>query len=181
MPALALFFGSAAQAHGIAGSGLLHPLTGLDHLLAMVAVGAWSAQLGGRALYAVPLAFMAAMLAGGLIGFGQVPLPLSEPGIALSVLLLGLAIGFERRAALLIASAGVAIFGICHGHAHGLELPVAQDRWDYAGGFMLTTGSLHLIGACGAQLVLRHAHGGRWLRAAGLATAGVGGVLLCAV
>ena len=113
----------SSHAHAISGSGLLHPLNGIDHLIAMIAVGAYSVQLGGRAIYMVPLSFLAAMLVGGIIGFEKYILYYTELGIALSVALLGIAIGLKERLSIWLAVIGVGLFGICHGYAHGEELP----------------------------------------------------------
>src|SRR5215210_7377815 len=155
---------TSPPAHGFGGSGWLHPLTGSDHMLAMLAVGAWSAQLGKHALFDVPAAFVAAMVFGGTLGFEHVVLPGLELGIALSVVLLGSAIALERRTPLLLAAIGVGLFGMCHGYAHGYDIPSLESTWVYASGFIVTTASLHLIGAVGGMLILERAHGNRWLR-----------------
>jgi len=167
-----------AQAHAGSSQGWLHPLTGIDHLLAMVAVGAWSAQIGGRAIWLVPSAFVLCMLLGGLAGFNQVDLPGVETGIAVSVLLLGLAIGTASVVPTLIAAATVGMFGVFHGYAHGYEMPVMDDKLDYVGGFLLTTAALHLVGAVGAVYLLKRERGGPYLRRAGLACAACGVFLI---
>lgn len=167
-----------AQAHAGSSQGWLHPLTGLDHLLAMVAVGAWSAQIGGRAIWLVPSAFVLCMLAGGLAGFHQFDIPGVESGIAASVLLLGLAIGTASIVPTWIAAATVGIFGVCHGYAHGYEMPVMDDKASYVCGFLLTTAALHLAGAVGALLLLKRERGGRYLKRAGLVCAACGVVLV---
>src|SRR5579863_6979611 len=130
------FVGSAA-AHPIdAGAGLAagfaHPLSGLDHVLAMVAVGLWAAQLGGRALWLVPSAFVAMMLAGGALGAAGVGVPAVEIGVAGSVLLLGLLIAFGVRAPLGVSMALVGGFAILHGHAHGSAMPAGAGALDAA-------------------------------------------------
>lgn len=171
----ALLTHSSSHAHLLSGSGLLHPLTGIDHLLAMIAVGAYSVQLGGRAIYTVPLSFLAAMLVGGIIGFAQYILYYTELSISLSVVLLGVAIGLQERISLALAVLGVGIFGICHGYAHGEELPLAEDQFSYAAGFMFTTACLHLTGAFGADFILKRvAKGHRVLQGLGFATALIG-------
>jgi urease accessory protein len=171
----ALLAQSSSHAHWVSGSGLLHPLTGIDHLLAMIAVGAYSVQLGGRAIYTVPLSFLAAMLVGGIIGFAQYILYYSELGIALSVVLLGVAIGLQERISLLLAVLGVGLFGICHGYAHGEELPFAENQFSYTAGFMFTTACLHLTGAFGADFILKRvAKGHRVLQGLGFATVLIG-------
>ena len=173
--AIASLFHFNSQAHIVSGSGLLHPLNGIDHLIAMIAVGAYSVQLGGRAIYVVPLSFLAAMLVGGIIGFEQYILYYTELGIALSVALLGIAIGLKERLSLLLAMIGVGLFGICHGYAHGEELPFAENQFSYAAGFMFTTACLHLIGAFGADLIQKRINNGdRILQGLGFISAFVG-------
>jgi urease accessory protein len=143
---------SPAQAHllgehgGGFGAGLAHPFSGLDHLLAMIAVGFWAVQLGGRAVWLLPLAFPAAMGVGALLGWQGVPLPGVELGIACSVIALGLLVAIGVRLPL-VASAGlVALFAVLHGHSHGTELPAEASPLLYAAGFMAATLILHLIG-----------------------------------
>ena len=177
--AIASLFHFNSQAHIVSGSGLLHPLNGIDHLIAMIAVGAYSVQLGVRAIYLVPLSFLAAMLVGGIIGFEQYILYYTELGIALSVALLGIAIGLKERLSLLLAMIGVGLFGICHGYAHGEELPFAEYQFSYAAGFMFTTACLHLIGAFGADLIQKRINNGdRVLQGLGFISACVGVVLI---
>ena len=162
-------------AHIVSGSGLLHPISGIDHLLAMVAVGAYSVQLGGRAVYIVPMSFLIAMFVGGIVGFEQYILYYTELGIALSVVLLGVAIGLRERLSILLAVIGVGIFGVCHGYAHGEELPFAENQYNYAAGFMFTTACLHLIGAFGADIIQKRFNkGDKVLQGLGFATALVG-------
>jgi urease accessory protein len=176
--AVDLLASKSPPAHGFVGSGWLHPLTGIDHMLAMIAVGAWSAQLGKRAVFYVPAAFVAAMLFGGVLGFERFALAGNELGIALSVVMLGSAIALERRIPLFLAAIGVGLFGISHGYAHGYEIPGMESTWAYALGFLITTACLHLIGAVGGILILEHARGSRWLRFAGAMTATIGLYLL---
>ena len=140
---------------GLAGgfaSGVLHPLSGPDHLLAMVAVGLWGAFLGRPLIYILPMVFPAVMAIGGVLGMANVPLPPVEIGIAVSVLVLGGAIAFGLRAPIWAASAMVAVFAIFHGYAHGQELPSAADPIGYSVGFVLATGSLHVVGILLGQL-----------------------------
>ena len=155
-------------------SGWSHPWMGLDHLLAMLAVGLWAAQQGGRALWAVPLTFVAAMVVGGaLAGFGIV-LPFVETGIALSVLVLGLLLVWQQRLPLAAGMGIVGVFALFHGFAHGLEMPLAVSPVLYALGFVLATSLLHGIG------VLAGSYSKPALRIAGAATALNGATLLLA-
>ncbi len=165
-------------AHGYAGSGWLHPLTGYDHMIAMIAVGAWSAQLGGKAIWQVPLAFVCSMLVGGVLGFEHVTVPATEYGIALSVLILGLAIMIECRIGVMIAIVGVGLFGICHGYAHGYEIPQNENRIIYVCGFLVTTICLHLVGAVGGLLLLHEKRGRLYLRCCGGVAMLVGSFLI---
>ena len=138
---LVLLIPSVASAHpetgGIGGfvSGFLHPLTGLDHIVAMVAVGLWGAYLGAPAMWLLPVIFPVVMAFGGALGILGVPLPGTEIGIALSGVLLGLAVAFAARPPLWIAGVIVGVFAIFHGHAHGTELPHAANALTYAVGF----------------------------------------------
>jgi urease accessory protein len=143
---------TAALAHtgiGAAGGfahGFWHPIGGLDHVLAMVAVGAFAVRLGGRALWLVPAAFVAMMAAGGFAGMERIQLPFVEIGIAVSVVVLGLSVAFQWKLPVAAASALVGLFAIFHGHAHGSEMPVDASGLTYAVGFMLATASLHVAG-----------------------------------
>lgn len=127
-------------------SGVAHPVSGLDHVLAMVAVGIWGAQLGAPALWLLPLAFPIMMALGSLLGLLGIPLPGVEIGIAASALLLGGAVLSGRRVPLAIALALVGLFAIFHGHAHGTELPPGQSGLLYSLGFVIATGCLHAVG-----------------------------------
>lgn len=148
-----LLLPSAALAHpghpgdqGVFAQGLMHPLGGIDHVLAMVAVGLWAATAQDRrAIWALPLTFVAAMVAGFAIGARGVALPAVEPLILASSVVLGLAVALALRPALAFAMPVVAIFGVMHGHAHGAEGP-ASGLIAYAAGFALATAGLHLTG-----------------------------------
>ena len=144
----------------------------------MVAVGAWSAQLGGRALYAVPLAFVGAMAMGAALDIVQGGLAGTEFGIARSVLLLGVTIALEQKVVPWIAASGVGLFGLCHGYAHGAEMPVNEQVGSYAAGFLITTAGLHLVGAVGGLLLLESRRGKRWLGLAGVTIAVIGAYLI---
>jgi urease accessory protein len=147
-------------------SGFLHPLSGLDHALAMVAVGLWGAILGRPLIVALPTIFPIMMAAGGAIGMAGVPVPPVELGIAISVVTLGSMVLLTVQAPIILASAIVAIFALFHGYAHGMELPSAADPVGYSTGFVLCTGLLHVLGiAIGALKALPN--GTLALRAAG--------------
>jgi len=164
-PATVLAHNSGGVAGGFA-SGFMHPLTGIDHILAMVAVGIWGAQLGAPAIWALPVAFPLVMSVGGAMGVRGVPLPGVEIGIAASALLLGLMIFSESRPSLLAAALLVGFFAIFHGYAHGKELPHAANPLAYGVGFVLATGLLHVSGIA-MGLVHRWPLGARVLRLAG--------------
>ena len=154
-------------------SGLLHPILGFDHLLAMVAVGLLSTQLGGKHIWYLPAAFVAFLMVGGLIGLQEIGLPQVEGVISASVLLLGIAIAMGGIISVYMAYPIVAFFAIFHGHAHGMEVPSINEASQYVIGFMIASAFLHLVGvAIGAytKSTLR-AH-------LGSAMAGVGGYLL---
>lgn len=156
------------------GSGFAHPLTGPDHFLAMFAVGLWGAQMGGRTVWTLPVTFPLIMVAGGILGLAGVPLPGIEIGIALSMIALGSAIALAWHPAEWVALCLIAVFAICHGYAHGAELPQAADPADYAIGFVLATGMIHLFGI-GVGLGLAKPFGGRFARTLG-ALVGLGGI-----
>jgi urease accessory protein len=174
----ALFAASPALAHsgtGLAGgfvTGFLHPLTGFDHLLAMVAVGIWGAFLGRPLIVVLPVVFPTVMALGGMIAMLGVPLPPVEVGIAASVLVLGSMIAGGVRAPAWVAVIIVGAFAVFHGYAHGKELPSAADPIGYTSGFVLATGLLHVVGI--AIGLLNDRPGGA------AATRGVGGLIAVA-
>ena len=177
--AVALAFPPEALAHpGHAGpsfgGGLAHPLSGVDHLLAMLAVGLWAGQIGGRARWILPGAFVLVMAGGGWLGMTGVPLPGVEAGIAASVLLLGLLVATAAKWPLIAATPLVAAFALLHGHAHGTEFPAAASAVGYVGGFVAATAALHAVGLAISALASGQ---GRavWLRlgGAGIALAGL--------
>jgi len=126
--------------------GLAHPASGLDHVCAMLAVGLWAAQTGGRSVWAVPLTFVGVTALGGALPLLGVGLPFVEQGIVLSVLLLGVLIAASVRLPLRLGSAMVGLFALWHGHAHGTEMPAAASGIEYVLGFVLATAALHVIG-----------------------------------
>jgi urease accessory protein len=168
--------GSPGHTHGFS-NGLLHPLTGLDHICAMVAVGLWAAQRGGRALWLVPLTFVSIMVVGGILGMGGVGIPYVEQGIAASVLVLGIFIAAAVRLPLAASMAIVGLFALFHGYAHGAEMPDTASGLAYGIGFVIATASLHF---CGISLGLaaQKFASAKLIRFAGGAIAGCG-VYLC--
>jgi urease accessory protein len=169
---LILLFPLSAWAHVESGqvggffSGLSHPVSGLDHVLAMIAVGLWGAQLGAPALWLLPVAFPMMMAFGGMLGLMGIPLPGIEIGIAVSGIVLGALILSEARLPLLGALLLVAFFAIFHGHAHGTELEPGQNAMLYSLGFVICTGTLHGVGI-GMGLIHRWHFGRLALRGAG--------------
>ncbi len=158
-------------------AGLLHPFSGLDHLLAMIAVGLWAAQLGRPALWLLPLTFPALMAAGAAIGMSGVALPLVEVGIAGSVLVLGAAVALALRPSLGLSTALVALFGLLHGFSHGAELPAGASALAYGAGFIAATFVLHTTGVA-AGLVAGRMPVRFAARAAGGSIAALGALLL---
>jgi urease accessory protein len=135
-----------ATGHSAFSVGLLHPWTGLDHLLAMIAVGLWATQIGGRALWLVPVSFLVAMGLGAALGQIGFTLPFMEQGIAASVFLLGLAIAFAVKVPAIIPAILVGVFALFHGGAHGVEMPAGVSSLGYFAGFLLGTAALHALG-----------------------------------
>ena len=182
MAALALA-SSAAFAHVQEGqaagllSGLSHPVSGLDHVLAMVAVGLWGAQLGLPAIWLLPVAFPLVMAFGGFLGLVGIPLPGVEVGIALSAVSLGVAVAAEARPPLWATTLLVAVFAVFHGHAHGTELPEGQSGLAYSLGFVVATGLLH-AGGIAIGLIHRWPAGRAGLRVLGTLVAIGGAVFL---
>ncbi|MCB1859303.1 MAG: HupE/UreJ family protein [Gammaproteobacteria bacterium] len=164
---------NSAQAGDIL-SGLAHPASGLDHVLAMIAVGLWGAQLGLPALWILPVAFPMLMAVGGMLGLVGVQLPAVEIGIAVSAVILGALVVGQIRLPLPAAVTIVTFFAVFHGHAHGKELEPGQDALLYSLGFVMGTGLLHGIGIAIGSLQ-RWEEGGTILRATGglIMTAGV--------
>lgn len=176
-------FSSPAMAHitnvsgGGFAEGFTHPFSGLDHILAMVAVGIWASQLGRPAYMILPLAFPVVMAVGAVLGVAGVPLPWVEIGIAASVLILGAMVALALKPSLAVSVSLIGLFALMHGHSHGTELPQAASAVAYAVGFLIATVALHAVGL---------AIGGtsRWplarfsLRTAGAAIAAIGLLLL---
>lgn len=179
LPLLALLGAQGALAHVGRGeafgmlTGFLHPLSGWDHILAMVAVGLWGAQLGAPAIWILPVAFPLVMAMGAMLGFVGAPVPGIEYGIAASAIVLGAAVAFEARPPLTVAALVVGAFAIFHGHAHGTELPPGESALLYSMGFVIATGCLHAVGI-GIGTVHRRPWGRKVLRAAGTLVAAGG-------
>jgi urease accessory protein len=166
-PALAHTTGDTA---GGFAAGFMHPPSGLDHLLAMVSVGIWGAELGAPAIWLLPIAFPLIMAFGGALGVVGVPLPAGELLIALSVVVLGSLVAMARRLPLAAALAIVGVFAVAHGHAHGVELPGSADALAFTVGFVLATGLLHLAGI-GIGVLARWPQGVVAIRACGVLVA----------
>ena len=175
-PALAFAHGEPGRADGLL-AGLHHPVSGLDHVLAMIAVGLWGAQLGPPAVWLLPVTFPMVMALGGMLGLIGLPLPGVEVGIALSGLLLGLAVLIEWRPPLGAAAVMVGSFAIVHGHAHGSELPAGASGLAYSIGFVAATGTLHAVGI-GLGAIHRWSWGRAALRVAGAVVAAAGAFFL---
>ncbi|HEY2231566.1 MAG TPA: HupE/UreJ family protein [Xanthobacteraceae bacterium] len=182
-PPLLLLWPTGASAHILgdqAGgfiSGFAHPISGLDHVVAMVSVGLWGAQLGAPAIWLLPVTFPIVMAFGGMLGLMGVPLPGTEIGIALSAIGLGAMVASEARPPLWIAAVLVGFFAIFHGHAHGTELPPDESGVLYSIGFVVATGLLHLTGI-GIGLIHRWKAGEVTMRLGGAAVAITGCVFL---
>ncbi|OGS81692.1 MAG: urease accessory protein UreJ [Gallionellales bacterium GWA2_59_43] len=169
VPSLA--YAHPGEAGGLA-HGLAHPFIGLDHLCAMVAVGLWAAQMGGRAAWLVPLSFVAVMALGGLLGMAAIAVPFVETGIVMSLLTLGVLIAAAVRLPLALSAIVVGVFALFHGYAHGTATSPGASAFAYALGFMSASALLHLSGYAFGMLVRA-----QLLRFAGAAVAMTGGYL----
>jgi urease accessory protein len=158
-------------------AGLLHPFSGFDHMLAMIAIGVWAAQCGGRSMLAVPAAFVAAMAAGAAIGMGGGFLPFAEGTIGVSVLVLGALVAFAVRGAWQIAAALAGLFALFHGYVHGTGMPEFSSTWSYLAGILMATASLH---AFGVAFALMFSDKSKFVRAGGAAITIAGACLLVA-
>ncbi len=156
--------------------GIVHPFTGLDHLLAMVLVGMFAYQLGGRGMWLLPLSFLAAMAVGGFLGFAGPGATAMETGIAVSVIVLGAAVALNVKAPVAVAAAMVGLFAVFHGFAHGAEAPASGGALSYGAGFMLGTALLITIGIALAHAlsIVARRTGSSLLRPAGTLAAVVG-------
>ena len=148
-------------------SGMVHPVLGYDHLLAMLSVGILSAQIGGRAIWTVPATFVSVMALGGLLGLIHIGLNVTELGIAISLVILGLVIAAERSISTRIAMIGVGFFAIFHGYAHGAEMPDTAQPFLYALGFLVGTALIHIAGVVIGDISRHYERGKVILRVGG--------------
>lgn len=155
-------------------SGIVHPVLGYDHLLAMLSVGIISAQIGGRAIWTVPSTFVAVMAVGGVLGLMNIGLTVTELGIAVSLVILGLVIAAERRIPMLAVMIGVGFFAIFHGYAHGTEMPDTAEPVLYALGFLVGTAMIHIAGVVIGDISRHYERGKVVLRVGGALIAVVG-------
>lgn len=158
-------------------SGMAHPILGLDHLLAMVAVGIWAATNGGRSVWLVPATFVGVMALSAILGATGLQIPFVEFGIALSVVILGMLVATGTRMVLGLGMAVVALFAVFHGYAHGAELPAGASIATYMAGFTLSTAALHGFGV-GLVMLLTRVAQGRSIRFVGAATAVAGAAIV---
>lgn len=160
-------------------AGLVHPVLGYDHLLAMLSVGILSAQIGGRAIWTVPATFVSVMAVGGALGYINIGLTATEVGIAASLIILGLIIAAEQRLPVRLAMLGVGFFAIFHGYAHGSEIPTTTQPVLYALGFLTGTALIHIAGVVIGDIA-KHYERGRLILRVGGALIAVTGVLFIA-
>lgn len=170
---------AAMDASASMAAGFAHPFSGIDHLLAMLAVGVWAAQNKQRALWVLPLAFPLVMVAGALLAFAGLQLPAVETGIAASVAVMGLLIAFAVRMPLWGSTLVVSLFAMFHGYAHGAELPHGSSAAWYGAGFIAATALLHAAGL-GIGLIAGQKMADRVVRVGGVGIAAVGAYLLAA-
>jgi urease accessory protein len=161
-------------------AGVAHPLSGLDHMAVMVAVGLWAALKGGRALWIWPVAFVGVMLVGGALGMAHVPVPLVEPGILASVMALGLMVALAVDLPVWLGAVIIGAFALLHGHAHGSEVAETVSGAEYMAGFALSTAALHLVGI-GFALTMARVQWRPAIRVAGAACVLIGAGLVVGV
>jgi urease accessory protein len=181
-----IFIPSSALAHitedtsGGLISGMMHPISGMDHVVAMVAVGLWGAQLGMPAIWLLPVVFPLVMAMGGVLGLIGIPLPAVELGIALSAIVLGLMVALAQRPPLAVSAILVGIFAIFHGYAHGAELPASAGPLAFSVGFVFATGCLHATGIL-IGLIIKWPLGAKIIRVGGGAIAATGVYFLAGI
>ena len=161
-------------------SGFIHPILGLDHVVAMVAVGLWGVWLGSPAVWLLPVVFPMVMAMGGVLGILNIPLPAVEMLIAISAVVLGICVALKFKPPLWAAAVMVGLFAIFHGYAHGAELPTAQSPLTYCIGFVIATGLMHLTGI-GIGLLHRTRKGEWSIRTIGAGISATGVLFLIGV
>jgi len=179
-PAVALAHPGHDGATGLV-HGFFHPITGIDHILTMLAVGLLAAQYGGRALWLVPMSFLVAVAIGGAIGLAGIPVQIVEAGIGLSVVVLGLMIAFQIKPPTLVAMVVVGFFALFHGYVHGSEMPIGLARLSFAAGFLIATAFLLGAGAGFGLLLQRRTVSRRLIQVGGGAMVLVGIAVLASV
>ena len=179
-PAVALAHPGHDGAGGLV-HGFVHPVTGIDHVLAMIAVGVLAAQYGGRALWIVPMSFLFAMAAAGAVGMAGISVQIVEAGIGLSIVVLGLMIAFQIKPPMLVAVVGVGVFALFHGYAHGSEMPDGPAGLSFAAGFLIATALLLSAGVGLGLFLKRPSLSRRLIQAGGGATALIGIAVLTSV
>ena len=172
-----VFAHTGASPHNGLLHGFYHPLSGLDHMLAMIAVGLWAAQAHSRIIWLIPLIFVAVMGFGGLLGMITLPIAFAEYGITLSLIVLGALLACRKHLPLSASIILVGLFALSHGYAHGSEMPQSISMFSYTAGFMLATMSLHLCGI-GLALLFRNLASTNWVRFSGMMIAFYGGFLM---
>lgn len=184
--ALSFLLASPAWAHftevarGSWREGLAHPFSGLDHLVAMTAMGLWATQMGRPALWLLPTSFLMFMTAGAGLSLAGIVLPGAEDGIAVSVAVLGVLLAVAARPGPVLGAAIAALFGIVHGYGHGAEMPEAAAPLLYGLGFLMATAALQLVGI-GVGLLARSPIGQRVLPIGAAAIVGIGVTLMLAL
>lgn len=169
-----LLVATALSAQGNQEKSLLHHLHQLDHLLAVLAVGAWTAQMGGKAFLWVPLAFLSILFLGLILGLEQIQIPYAELGIGLSIILLGTAIAFNRQVCILIASIGLTLFGLFHGFIHTPEISQNAEKTGAIAFFLFSTASWYMLGNLASYITLQKTYGKELLKAVGFITLLIG-------
>ena len=155
-------------------AGLVHPVLGYDHFLAMLSVGILSAQIGGRAIWTVPATFVGVMAGGGALGLLGPGFNFIELGIAVSLIILGIVIAAERRLAIGVAMVAVGVFATFHGYAHGSEVPTTAEPFLYALGFLTGTALIHILGVVIGDVAKHYEKGKMILRGGGAMVAFIG-------
>jgi urease accessory protein len=167
LPSIAFAHVGFGSTQGLA-AGLVHPVSGLDHLCAMLGVGIWAAQRGGKAIWLLPLAFLAVMVIGGILGAAAITLPFADRGVVLSVLILGILITAAVRMPLVLSALIVGVFALFHGHVHGAEMPLTASGLTYGIGFITASAFLLFAGVLFGRYASKATYGSA-LRYSGVA------------